>query len=224
MRTGFILQEALTRYNLNAVPSWSSSYGTHVMRGEGPETVVDAQRNIVWTSVIGDCWRIPHDNRINFSFRGPDSDFGAIVRVRNFVSGFHRQEHSDAPKGEHFNVWDWFDTGISAYWYPGKIVAAAPLASPTWSPQFKEGYGNGYPLSSMIAPWRRIMYVVPLRKCLELTAIVTCKASQLCLSMTTKCVRMILPIKTFVLSFPRHMGRSFKNPWMRSFGELSDIT
>ena len=161
MRMGFILQEALTRYNLNAVPSWSSGYGTHVMRGEGPETIVDALRNIEWTSIIGDCWRIPHDNRINFTFRGPDSDFGAVVRVRNFVSGFHRQEHSDSPKGEHFNVWDWFDTGISAYWYPGKIMAAASLASPTWSPNSKEGYGNCYPLSTMIAPWRRIMYVGP---------------------------------------------------------------
>jgi hypothetical protein len=158
MRTGFILQEALTRYNLNAVPSWSSLYGTHLMRGEGPETAEDAIRNIEWTSVIGDCWRIPHDNRVNFSFRAPLSDIATAVRVRNFLSNLHRQEHSDRPKGEHFNVWDWFDTGLSAYWFPGKRTSTMTLVAPGWSPRSKLEDDNLIPLSTMIAPWRRIMY------------------------------------------------------------------
>jgi hypothetical protein len=157
VRTGFILQEALARYSLNAVPSWSCLYGTHLLRGEGPETVEDALRNIEWTSVVGDCWKIPYDNRINLCFRAPMADIAAVVRVRNFVSHFHRPEFSDSPKGEHFNVWDWFDTGLSAYWYPGRRTPPLPLDAPSSPPDSILEPGTSYPLSTMIAPWRRIM-------------------------------------------------------------------
>jgi hypothetical protein len=160
----FILTEALRRYNLNAVPSWSCLYGTHSMRGDGPETPEEVNRNTEWTSLIGDLWKIPHDNRINFCFRASTSDFANTVRVRNFVSHFHRLDSSDAPKGEYFNVWDWFDTGISTYWCPGKKTSedgtfGSPLKSRNWSPEGESTSDSLYPLSTTIAPWRRMMYV-----------------------------------------------------------------
>jgi len=79
LRTGFILEEALTRYNLNAIPAWSPFYGTHLMHGEGPETAEDAIRSTEWTSVVGECWKIPHDNRINFCFRAGMSDLDSVL-------------------------------------------------------------------------------------------------------------------------------------------------
>jgi hypothetical protein len=158
LRTGFILQEAVTRYNLNAIPAWSPFYGTHLTGGEGPETADDAIRNGEWSSIVGDCWRIPHDNRINFCFRAGMSDSDCVVRVRNFVSHFHRPAR-DAPKGEFFNVWDWFDMGLSAYWYPGKTGSTTPLRFPNWLAGGKTQTGESFPLSTMVAPWRRVMCV-----------------------------------------------------------------
>ena len=163
MRTGFILREALRRYNVNAVPSWSCFHGTHSMPRKGPETPEEINRNIEWTSVIGELWRIPCDNRINFCFGASASDFADVVRVRNFVSHFHRLDSFDAPKGEYFNVWDWFDTGLSTYWYPGKKSSeedtfGRPLKSRNWSSERESTRDSSPPLSSMVAPWRRIMY------------------------------------------------------------------
>ena len=157
LRPNIILKEALTRYNLNAVPSWSCLYGTHLMRGEAPETVEDSRRNIEWTSVVGDCWKIPYDSRVILCFRAPMDDITAVVRVRNFLSHFHKAGLANHRKGENFNVWDWFDTGISAYWYPGKGSPTLPVESSGWSSNNMSQPVNSYPLSTMVAPWRRIM-------------------------------------------------------------------
>lgn len=161
MRTGKILQEALSRYNLNAVPYWSCLYGVYIMRGEEPENYEDAVRNLEWTSIVGECWKIPHDGRVNFCFQASMADYTTIVRVRNFVYHFHRSERSDAPKGERFNVWDWFDTGISTYWYPGKRTPTIPLEAAHMGTQTTKRGNNEFPMSKMIAPWRRMMYVNP---------------------------------------------------------------
>lgn len=156
LRTGRILYEALVRYNLNAVPSWSCLYGTHLMRGQGPETMDDSLRNIEWTSIVGECWKIPYDNRIDLCFRAPMDDNMAVLRVRNFMSYFHKPGIAHQ-KGEHFNVWDWFDTGISAYWYPGKSSPTLPIESSGWSLHVETEGAESYLVSTMVAPWRRIM-------------------------------------------------------------------
>jgi hypothetical protein len=49
------------------------------MHGEGPETAEDAIRSTEWTSVVGECWKIPHDNRINFCFRAGMSDLDSVL-------------------------------------------------------------------------------------------------------------------------------------------------
>lgn len=158
LRTGCILQEALTRYNLNAVPGWSPFYGTHMLRGEGPETAEDAIRNSEWTKVIGQCWKIPHDNRINFCFRTGMSGPESVLRVQKFLSHFHKPA-PNAQRGEFLNVWDWFDTGLSAYWYPGKQASTMPLRFPNWLAESNSKMSNSFPLSTMVAPWRRVMYI-----------------------------------------------------------------
>ncbi len=61
LRTGLILQEALTRYNLDSIPAWSPFYGTHLLHGEGPETSEDSIRNSEWAAAIGEFWKIPHE-------------------------------------------------------------------------------------------------------------------------------------------------------------------
>ncbi|KAN0108226.1 hypothetical protein V8E51_007968 [Hyaloscypha variabilis] len=155
LRTGFILQEALARYNLNAVPAWSPYYGTHLMHGEGPETAEDAIRNSEWTAVLGQCWKIPHDNRINFCFRAGMSGPESVSRVQKFLSDYHRPV-SYLPKGDIFNVWDWFDTGLSAYWYPGMPASTAPLRLPRWLAGCTSN-SDPFPLSTMVAPWRRMI-------------------------------------------------------------------
>ncbi|KAE9377870.1 hypothetical protein N431DRAFT_399020 [Stipitochalara longipes BDJ] len=156
LRTGFILQEGLTRYNLNAVPAWSPFYGTHLMQGEGPETAEDAIRNSEWTAVLGHCWRIPHDNRINFCFRTGMSGPESVSRVQKFLSDYHRPVPY-LPKGDIFNVWDWFDTGLSAYWYPGMQASTTPLRFPHWLAGGSSKDSDQFPLSTMVAPWRRVI-------------------------------------------------------------------
>ena len=124
LRTGIILQEALTRYNHNAVPFWSSLYGTYLMPGPGVEYPEEVTRNIEWPTIISDFCKIPHDNRLNLCFRAPMGDIAAMMRVRNFMSHFHKQDHLDSLKGDFFNIWDWFDTRLSAYWYLGRKESA----------------------------------------------------------------------------------------------------
>jgi hypothetical protein len=160
LRTGFILQEALTRYNLDSIPAWSPFYGTHLLHGEGPETAEDSIRNSEWAAAIGEFWKIPHDNRINFCFRAGMSGPASVLRVRNFVCKFHNSSAPNSPKGEFFNIWDWFDTGLSAYWYPGKTTAVLPMRFPSWLAGSSSKHANSFPLSTMVAPWRRVMWVL----------------------------------------------------------------
>ena len=128
------------------------------MQGEGPETAEEAIRNSEWTAVIGHCWRIPHDNRINFCFRPGMSGPESVSRVDKFLSDYHRPV-AYLPKGDIFNVWDWFDTGLSAYWYPGMQASTAPLRFPRWLPRSSPKSSDPFPLSTMVAPWRRVMCV-----------------------------------------------------------------
>jgi hypothetical protein len=115
------------------------------MHGEGPETAEDAIRNSEWAEIVGGCYHIPHDNRINFCFRAGISGPESVIRVRKFVSNFHRSA-PDAPKGEFFNVWDWFDTGLSVYWYPGKKSSTIPLQFPNWLAENNSKNRNSFPL------------------------------------------------------------------------------
>lgn len=157
LRTGSILKEALTRYNLNAVPFWSSLYGTHLTPSPGVESPEEVTRNIEWATIIGGFCKIPHDNRLNLCFRAPMDDIATMVRVRNFMSHFHKQDHSGSPKGEYFNIWDWFDTGLSAYWYPGRKESAIHLRSFGLAEEKNSSSATLYRLPNMIAPWRRVM-------------------------------------------------------------------
>ncbi|KAF4633530.1 hypothetical protein G7Y89_g4589 [Cudoniella acicularis] len=160
MRLGSILQEAITRYNSDAVPSWSSQYGERVikLRGEGPDTAEDSFRNARWTKIVGECWKIPHDNRINLCFRTDSVNHRTLVRVRNFIMNFHKLDYPDSPRGEYFHVWDWFDSGISAYWCPGTKSTTTPLRnlSGIGGEQWEQ-LNSATALSIMIAPWRRII-------------------------------------------------------------------
>jgi hypothetical protein len=119
-------------------------------------------REIEWTSLVGDFWKIPHDNRLNFCFRAPPpDDEETLVHVRNFLYHFHRQEYSRFPNGKVFHVWDWFDTGLSAYWHPGRKPSELPTDALKWSTgDLEKRYSNSFHLSNMIAPWRRIMFVL----------------------------------------------------------------
>jgi len=158
---GPILQEALRRYNLDAVPPWSTLYGTYLAREEtslDPESIA---RDSEWTSIIGNCWKIPNDNRVSFCFLAPASDPKTLVQIRNFLFHFHKSDTQRLSRGENFNVWDWFDTGFSAYWFPGKTTSSMPQVPSILSDQ-KASFLNWRPdnrpvISHLIAPWRRIM-------------------------------------------------------------------
>jgi hypothetical protein len=159
-RESSILREALARYLSDDVPQWSTLYGTHVPQERRLETPEDAARRSEWVSLAGECWRIPHDNRVNLCFLAPLTDIITPVRVRNFLIHFHRPQEPGIPKGEFFNVWDWFDTGISAYWYPGK--RASDVARERVELSLAKNISDRNDpvhLSSLVAPWRRIMYV-----------------------------------------------------------------
>jgi hypothetical protein len=160
-RTKTILHEALRRYKSDLVPSWSTLYGTNLARGELIEDQETISHALEWTSITGHCWKIPNDNRVSFCFLAPLSDEKTLVQVRKFLFDYHNSDSNGPPKGENFNIWDWFDTGISAYWFPGKRTPSMPFEalrtskletsslSPSSIPQ----------ISPLIAPWRRIMYV-----------------------------------------------------------------
>jgi hypothetical protein len=160
-RTKTILHEALRRYKSDLVPSWSTLYGTNLARGELIEDQEAISHALEWTSITGHCWKIPNDNRVSFCFLAPLSDEKTLVQVRKFLFDYHKSDSNGPPKGENFNIWDWFGTGISAYWFPGKRTPSMPFEalrtskletsslSPSSIPQ----------ISPLIAPWRRIMYV-----------------------------------------------------------------
>ncbi|RFU27353.1 hypothetical protein B7463_g8978, partial [Scytalidium lignicola] len=161
-RTGPILSEALRRYSLDVVPSWSCLYGTHSMPSSQSQTSEELTRNAEWTSTVRELWKIPHDNRIGFCFRSPACEPIDVDRVRNFVSHLHILKSSNDPKGQYFNVWDWFDTGLSAYWYPGIAVSeqqiyGSLLKSSDRPSEIQSAEANSYRLSPMIAPWRRMI-------------------------------------------------------------------
>ncbi|KAH7304366.1 hypothetical protein BKA65DRAFT_206366 [Rhexocercosporidium sp. MPI-PUGE-AT-0058] len=159
IRSGPLLEEALRRYKSNSVPYWSTLYGTHLKDEEHPEIPDEVIRNSEWTAITADCWKIPHDNRVSFCFLSPASDPTILIKVRNFLSLFHRPEDTEIMKGKDFNIWDWFDNGISAYWCPGN---EAPELSQKAAQQFRgdgsrTDHGNLTTISHLVAPWRRIM-------------------------------------------------------------------
>lgn len=165
-RLGPLLQEGLKRYKSNAVPYWSTLYGTHLAEEEQVDVPdeIKVARKSDWTSITGHCWMVPHDNRVTFCFLAPLSDSTILSKVRNFLLYFHKPEETEMQRGSCFNVWDWFDTGVSAYWCPG-------CRTPRFTPEVEEGLsksrlegvgktgGSSVTLSPLIAPWRRIMYV-----------------------------------------------------------------
>jgi hypothetical protein len=160
-RLGPVLQEGLKRYKSNAVPYWSTLYGTHLSDEEHLDTPEEAIRKSEWTSITGGCWRIPHDNRVTFCFLAPLSDSTILIKVRNFLLHFHRPEESEMQRGSCFNVWDWFDTGISAYWCPGSKTPELTQKNINISSVGECGGSceNAATISPLVAPWRRIMYV-----------------------------------------------------------------
>lgn len=161
-RTGPVLEEALKRYKLNAVLVWSTLYGANLARPKGTESPAEIARSVEWTTIIGDCWRIPHDNRVTLCFPGLLEDTTSLIQVRNFLSHFHRSRSSSLSKSSNFNIWDWFDTGISAYWFPGQKTSGIPEEVEIGSKIATNILGQSHSdhISPLIAPWRRIMYVL----------------------------------------------------------------
>ena len=152
-----ILDEALRRYKADSVPSWSTLYDTSVTREEFIEDLEVVARNGEWTSITGDCWKIPNDNRVSFCFP-PWSDPKTLIQVRSFLLHFHKPEGGGHPKGENFNIWDWFDTGISAYWFPGKRTPSKLHRDSTDMDEASSLPRHATtPISHLVAPWRRIM-------------------------------------------------------------------
>lgn len=159
-RTQTILHEALRRYRADSVPSWSTLYGTNVAREEFVEDLEIIARDGEWTSITGDCWKIPNDNRVSFCFP-PWVDPKTLIQVRNFLLHYHKPKGNGHPKGENFNIWDWFDTGISAYWFPGKRISSMPQGDSADIEGASALLGAPTPqISHLVAPWRRIMYFI----------------------------------------------------------------
>jgi len=180
-RTGPLLKEALQRYRTNAVPRWSTIYGGHdgaisPSDGDGIEPLEAAARRVQWEALAGQCWKIPHDNRVGlcFQFAAGESDGDAPARLRRWLHGLHgRQRSRSMAGGRTFHVWDWFDGGLSAYWYPGceeDVVAGLDQRAPAiYGPERRGATasgksigrggekGQGTDLSPLVAPWRRIM-------------------------------------------------------------------
>lgn len=159
VRSGPLLDEALRRYKSNEVPYWSTLYGTHLKDEEHPEIPEEAIRSSEWTSLTVDCWKIPHDNRVSFCFLSPVSDPTILIKVQNFLSLFHRPDDSEIRKGKDFHIWDWFDTGVSAYWCPGN---EAPEFTQKAAQHLTGGkseiqHSSLTVVSHLVAPWRRIM-------------------------------------------------------------------
>lgn len=155
IRNGPMLQEALKRYQSNSVPFWSTLYGANLASEETRGDVEAFIRADEWTSITGIIWKIPNDNRVSFCFLAPWSDPQTLVQVRNFLFHFHKSERNV----ENFNIWDWFDTGISSYWFPGKTTPSMPHAAKIASETGDKSshLRTSHELSHLIAPWRRIM-------------------------------------------------------------------
>ncbi|KAH8807840.1 hypothetical protein F5884DRAFT_900166 [Xylogone sp. PMI_703] len=157
-RAGPLLSEALRRYKLNIVPSWGCLFGTHSMPGSH-----DLTGNVEWsTSMVGELWKIPHDNRMSLCFKSLACDPTDVDRVCNFISLLHVPSFSGDPKGQYFNVWDWFDTGLSAYWYPGiatseQGIYGSLLQSSNRTLESELAKDSWFNPSPMVAPWRRMI-------------------------------------------------------------------
>lgn len=162
-RLGPLLEESLQRYKSNAVPYWSTLYGTHLADEEHSNSREEEIRTSEWTSVTGEFWRIPHDNRVTFCFLAALCDPTILIKVRNFLLHFHKLEGTTLHKDSCFHVWDWFDSGLSAYWCPGRKMPALPKLTRGVDDSRMEGVCRSsiHPttLSRLVAPWRRIMYV-----------------------------------------------------------------
>jgi hypothetical protein len=161
-RIGPVLQEALQRYRLNAVPQWSAFYGAHLSSGPEHNLGHDEALSSAWKSVVGECWQIPHDNRVSLCFLSAPTDPTSLVRVRNFLYHFHDAHPLELPRGKYINVWDWFDTAVSTHWHPHKTAADLEadakkraraenaLPKPSAPP-------SSLLISPMVAPWRRLI-------------------------------------------------------------------
>jgi hypothetical protein len=95
------------------------------MRGGGFEIAETAMRNSEWAAVIGECGRYRMTTGSTSAF-APMSGPKSVLRVQKFLSHFHKPI-PNALKGQFLNIWDWFGTGFSAYWYPGEQALTIPL-------------------------------------------------------------------------------------------------
>ncbi|KAK0655942.1 hypothetical protein B0T16DRAFT_23449 [Cercophora newfieldiana] len=161
-RTGPILCEALRRYRTDSVPQWSAFYGAHVTSPPQSDGYgfKDQERRSAWNSLIGETWQIPHDNRISLCFLSAPTDPMVPSRVRNFLYHFHDAHANESPRGRYFNIWDWFDSGISAYWYPHKSSSDLDLDMEKRG-RIEDGLTGAKEetsaLAPMVAPWRRMI-------------------------------------------------------------------
>ena len=161
-RIGPLLHEALQRYRLNAVPQWSAFYGAHLSSDHEHNLGHDEALRSAWESIAGECWQIPHDNRVSLCFLSAPTDPTSLVRVRNFLYHFHDAHPSELPRGKYINVWDWFDTAVSAHWHPHKTAADLEADAKKRAHAEDALSKSGAPpsnllLSPMVAPWRRFI-------------------------------------------------------------------
>jgi hypothetical protein len=56
-------------------------------------------RKSEWTSITGDFWKIPHDNRVTFYFLAPLSDPTNLIKVRTFLLHFRKIEGTTMETG-----------------------------------------------------------------------------------------------------------------------------
>lgn len=150
-RLGPLLHEALRRHRLDSVPHWSTFYGAHFTPPTTLPTALHAPQQEQWPP-------LPHDNRVTLHFLPSSLSPG----VEQFLSTLHAD---DQPRrGRFVNVWDWFDGGLSAFWFPGRGVGE-------WGRGVEErgrvegelalalAEGKGEVVDAMVAPWRRVMCV-----------------------------------------------------------------
>lgn len=147
-RLGPLLHESLRRYRLDSVPHWSTFYGAHFTP---PVALPAPSQQEQWPP-------LPHDNRVTLHL------LPSLPGVEQFLGTLHAD---DQPRrGRFVNVWDWFDGGLSAFWFPGRGAGdwgrgveergrvEGELAAAL------EGKGEGgLVVDAMVAPWRRVMCV-----------------------------------------------------------------
>ncbi|KAK3386772.1 hypothetical protein B0H63DRAFT_468360 [Podospora didyma] len=165
-RSGPILREAIKRYNGNSVLHWSTLYGTHVSPWPG----IEAPREATWAPLVGNLWRVPHDNRVGLCFVAPlEANTQTPLRVKRSLFQFHNTNTRQVPKGEFLNIWDWFDSGRSRYWHPEQVSPVASLGNKASGllvdeeggkdeeGRLEDGGGGQFRISPLVAPWRRVI-------------------------------------------------------------------